>query len=80
VDKKININYKNENAYIEKSFSLDISAGISNENILKFIQEKRDEYKKIAKEGEEYMSITTEIDKENQAFLNDPYNNINLLM
>ena len=79
-NKVITVHYKNNKEYIDKSFSLDISAWINNENILKFFQEKRSEYKGMVAERGEYISTIGEIDKGNKASLSDSYKNINLLM
>ena len=53
---------------------------MNNENILKFIQEKRDEYKGALTERTEYTNTISEIDNVNKKEFINEYNNIKLLL
>ncbi len=80
-DKKaVHIDYKNDEAYVDCSYDLEIQSDTKKEDVIAFIEKSRELYKQQVIEREKYNEFLSEVDKTAKGTFADAYNNIGLML
>lgn len=74
------IDYKNDDANIDYSFSLDIKSDTTPEEIIALIQKSRESYNSKIEQWEKYQEFVVEANEATKGSFADAYKNINLLL